>query len=90
MMVDKRTREAVTESRIAIVLMRLNEAKRRQITMGHMATHGDLEAAMDLISDMAAKLLSEWPAQPSQYKPWSGEAASYAPHWSPLDTEVRD
>lgn len=92
-MADKR--EAVTESRIATVLMRLNEAKRRQITLGHIATHGDIEAAMDLISDMAARLLAERPHADTPWsrkflspdQPWS-EAANL--HWSPLDTEVRD
>lgn len=80
--------EPVTQSSVGITLMRLNEAKRRQITMGHAATHADIEAAEMLIRALADMVFSEQPAQRTTSNHTLAAALELA--WHPLDTEVRD
>jgi len=80
--------EPVTQSSVGITLMRLNEAKRRQITMGHAATHADIEAAEMLIRALADMAFAEQPAP--AITPTGTLASALELAWHPLDTEVRD
>lgn len=75
--------EPVTESYVSVVLMRLNETKRRANTMGHLATQADIEAAEMLIRGLADMAFAEDAAPDNK-----DDLPELA--WHPLDTEVRD